>query len=95
MKAWKEMDEGSYVTHPLTYLNEVPSAMWVEKPQSIFVFETEDHKARFYVNTPQIDPPSYYAVFESTVYHRDNFLHCTSEDTHFKDYIYWPWQMPI
>ena len=63
-----------YIYPPTSYMHMMP--------QHIYVFNSPRMKAEFYVNTPHLDLPGYYAVFESTRYDRDNALKCTAEDSY-------------
>ena len=63
--------------------------------QTIFVFNNYDEKAMLYVNTPQLDRPGLYAVFESTRYSRDEAFYMTAEDTFYVCHRAWPGENTI
>ena len=76
------LNGGNYMTVPPSYL--------AQNPQVLYVFQNYAGFAQIYVNTPQLDPPGIYAVFESNKWGRDNAFCCSGEDTFYLCHRKWP-----
>ena len=81
-KQFDSLNNGAYLP--------IPDQFYANNMQLIYIFQNYQGFAQIYVNTPQLDPPGIYAVFESNKFGRDQALFCTHEDTFYVCHRKWP-----